>query len=116
MKRFLSLLAFGLCIVTSIAAQGNGNGNGNSANGGGNGNGSNAQQAPVAINWQVAHRVLQEAAPYFQQQLNLNFGQLIQRYFQGLCSVSLVATNPPTNNVYRVAIGGTGIVVIIDFP
>jgi hypothetical protein len=109
MKRVLFLLAFMLLTTVTVAAQGNGNGNSS-----GNGNGSNAQQAPVGIPWQVARRVLQEAAPYFQQELNLNFGQLIQKYFQGACTITLVATNPPTNNIYRVAIGGTAIVIVMD--
>jgi hypothetical protein len=109
MKRFLSLLVFLLVSVTFVAAQ-----CGNNGNGGNNGNNANAQQAPIAPTWQTAHRALQAAVPYFQQELSLSLGQLIQRYFQGLCTITLVTTNPPTNRTYRVASGGFGIVVVID--
>jgi hypothetical protein len=121
MKRFLFFLAFTLLIVTTVAAQcnngngygNNGNGNGNNQGGGGNNN-SNGYQAPSGITWQVASKCLLEAAPYFQQQMSLNMGQLVVRYFQGVCTITLVATNPPTNNTYRVSIGGNGTIVVID--
>lgn len=120
MKRFLALIAFTLVLVATVAAQGNGGGNGNGnnppggqANGGGNGNGP-AWQAPSGIPWGVALRALWEASPYFQQQMSLTYGQLIVKYAQGVCTITLVATNPPTNNTYRVAIGGNGIILILD--
>ncbi len=127
MKRFLFFLSFTLLIATTVVAQcnnGNGNGgygnspsggqaNGNGNNGGGN---SNGYQAPGGITWQVAGKCLLEASPYFQQQMSLSMGQLVVRYFQGVCTITLVATNPPTTNTYRVAIGGIGTVVIIDLP
>jgi hypothetical protein len=119
MKRLLSLFVFLLITAAFVAAQCGNNGNSNSGgqnngNAGNNGPSVNVQQAPTTISWQMAQRALHEAKAYFQQEMGLNLGQLIQKYFQGICTITLVSTNPPTNNTYRVAIGGFGIVVVID--
>ncbi len=106
MKKLVSLLALVLLTITFVSAQGNGCGNGNS--------GHTMQQSQNGVVWQTARKALKEAAPFFHQQMNLNFGQLVIRYMRSECTVSLVSTNPPTTNTYFVAVGGIGISVIID--
>ncbi|HEX2898173.1 MAG TPA: hypothetical protein VHS96_00485 [Bacteroidia bacterium] len=108
MKRIFLLLVFVGAISSIVAGQCNNGGNGNSN--GNNGNGP-AWQAPGGVPPWVAIDALREAAPYFQQQLGLNFGQLVAKYAQGICTITQVS---PPENSYRVVIGGTGITVLID--
>jgi lysophospholipase L1-like esterase len=106
MKQVVVILA--LCALGwgTLSAQ---NSPGN--NGGGNGN--NSSQAAAMPNWLVV-RILHQAQPYFNAQSGINLGQLIQQYRNGNCTIALVATTPPTSNVYRVSFGGALIDVLID--
>jgi hypothetical protein len=127
MRRLLSGLAFGLAIFTSMAAQGNGNGYGNSGNGNGYGNngygqGDGSWANVDLITWlenggeippRLAAKVIFEARAWGQQQFGLNYGQMLQKYSQGLLTIQYLSTAPPTL-MFRVSYGNLSISVIID--
>jgi hypothetical protein len=121
MKKLFSLFIFVFVMCTITLAQGNGPGNNGNGNGfgNGNGNGNNGQglvlpQAPGGVSWASALRILWAASPAMEQQQGLTYGQLILRYLQGSCTITLIATNPPTNNTYRVSYGGSNVIVVIQ--
>jgi hypothetical protein len=122
MKKLAMVLALVALGWGTVSAQnngngcGNGNGNGNGGNGNGYGNGNNSSttsQSAVLPNALVV-RILHDAQPFFNAQTGINLGQLIQAYRNGTCTIVLVATNPPTNNVFRVRMGGLDTIIIID--
>lgn len=132
MKRFLSILAFSLLVVASVAAQGNGNGNnwnGNNGNGnGGNGNAYGQANSPWAnANWPqwlvswlenggqipqiLALDVIWEARAWGMQNFSLNYPQMLQKYAQGQLTLEYISTSPPSLT-FRVRFGGISVVVI----
>lgn len=137
MKRLLGILAFGLLLVSSVAAQGsggngnNGNGYGNNANGGygnGNGNANGQVNSPWGnwpqwlINWLenggqtpplLAADVIWEARSWGQQNFGLSYGQMLQKYAQGSLTLTYISTAPPTLT-FRVLYGGLSVTVVTD--
>ena len=131
MKRFLSILAFSLFIITSIAAQGNGNGgfgnNGNGNGGYGNGQG-NSQWANVnwpqwLISWMenggqvpmpLAVMVIHEAKEWGMQNFGFTQGQMLQRYVWGVFTIEFISTSPPSLTFRLRHGGGLNIVVVLD--
>lgn len=103
MKKLVVVLA--LCALGwgTVSAQGNGN----------PASGANQSQSATLPNATVV-RVLREAQPFFGAQSVISLGQLLQAYRNGGCVIELVATNPPTENVYEVRFGGGSVVILID--
>jgi hypothetical protein len=126
MKRFLSILAFSLLLVTFVSAQGNGNGgNGNNGNGNGPGSGYSLGNGN-GFNWLVNHlenggqvpqlvalAAIYKARDWGWQYFRLTYGQMIAKYAQGQLTVSYISVAPPTL-IFSVDYGGHGIVVILD--
>jgi hypothetical protein len=103
MKKLVVVMA--LCALGwgTVSAQGNGNAS----------NGANQSQSTTLPNATVV-RILRQAQPYFEAHCGINLGQLLQQYRAGNCVIELVATNPPSENVYRVSFGGATLLVLID--
>jgi hypothetical protein len=72
--------------------------------------GSNTE-APAAIPWLTALRVLELAHPHFHQKRGFGFGQLILKYQSGECKISRLDTVPPSANTFRVQILGSAVTV-----
>ena len=98
------IVGVALCMLGWCAASAQSNGNAP-----GNGNG-----PTIGLQQSVANRILREAHPYFQAQTGISLGQLHQAYRDCICTIELVATNPPTNNIYLVRFGGGMIIVLVE--
>jgi hypothetical protein len=130
MKKFVAVLALVVLSFGFVAAQGNGNGwgNGNGGNGNNNsafGNGGWSSIWPTVITHWLNNggdipvllrlRILNEARPWFQANFGLGPGQILQKYAQGLITITYLPTSPPAPVLYfRVAYDGNQIILVID--
>jgi hypothetical protein len=129
MKKFIVLLSFLFVAFSYLAAQSNGNGggngywngNGNNGNGGNTGVWAGSNWPQWVINWlenggqvpiPMAMRVTWQTRQWGQQTFGLNYGQMVQKYFQGDLTITYLPTTPPTPILtFRVSYGG-GILII----
>lgn len=121
MKKFLACVAFVFLAASFVAAQGSGgwNGNGNEGN---DISWSSGAMPSIAADWlnnggqlpqPLAMLIIHEAKDAGLANFGLSLGQMIHQYNQGLLTIELVATMPPSLT-FRLISGGGTILVVID--
>jgi hypothetical protein len=132
MKNLVLFLGILIAASTIAVAQNGCGGSGSGASSGsGSGSGSghgyhghhNNRQMPAwvqsclngtaSLPQNICVRVIRECRQWGQQNFGLNQGQMIQKFNQGLLTVELIQTNPPSLT-FRVTYGGIGTIEIID--